>query len=257
MSAELFCLHGFLGDATDWDHTLLGPAWRPHVHAFDWLARSGLTAPTWDALAQAVNEWAVGVPTRDTQPRRVLLGYSLGGRVAMHALVAAPALWAGAIIVAANPGLASDDERRRRLAQDRAWAERFRCDAWSKVMADWNAQPVFAGEAPPFARAESPEARTAAVAALELWSVANQRDLRGELRALRVPVLWVAGERDVKYAALMRECAALNPGFQFAQVPAAGHRVPWTRGQAGGAYFEKVVADWIADLPRQTPSQSP
>jgi 2-succinyl-6-hydroxy-2,4-cyclohexadiene-1-carboxylate synthase len=84
-----------------------------------------------------------------------------------------------------------------------------------------------------------------AALALERWSVANQLDLRGALRRLSVPVLWVAGARDTKYVALMQECAALNPHFQYAEVPGVGHRAPWT----GGAYFEKVVRDWLDAVP--------
>jgi 2-succinyl-6-hydroxy-2,4-cyclohexadiene-1-carboxylate synthase len=251
VTADLFCLHGFLGSAADWDAAVDAANPMQRVHAVDWLTRYGLTASTWEELAARVNGWALAAapvgPRAVAAPvaERVLVGYSLGGRVAMHALIAAPAQWTGGVIIAANPGLASAAERERRLAADRTWADRFRAEPWHHVIAEWNAQPVFAGEAPPFERPDTPVAREAAVVALERWSVANQLDLRRALGRLTRPVLWIAGERDVTYAALMRECAALNPRFQYVQVPGAGHRAPWT----SRAYFEKVLRDWLTALP--------
>lgn len=162
----------------------------------------------------------------------------------MHALLAAQQQWDGAVIVAANPGLPAGDQRARRLAHDREWAQRFRQDAWPRVLCDWNAQPVFAGESFPAEREESAEARECAAAALERWSVGGQSDLRDALRQSVRPVLWVAGERDTKYAALMRECAGLNQRFGHAEIPGAGHRAPWT----AAAYFESVVREWIDTL---------
>ena len=48
----------------------------------------------------------------------LLLGYSMGGRLAMDAVVNKPALWRGGILVGADPGLISDDERRKQLQKD-------------------------------------------------------------------------------------------------------------------------------------------
>lgn len=247
-TAELFCLHGFLGGGSDWDTVFATGKAARSIHAVDWLAELGAAAPSWSQIAARVNAWAlsVGAPRAALEKsRRILVGYSLGGRVAMHALLASPAQWSGAVIVAANPGLRSVAEREQRLTHDREWARSFRTEAWDAVIADWNAQSVFAGEAAPMARRESVAAREAAVAALERFSLARQDDLRPALRRLALPVLWVAGARDTKYVTLMRECAALNSRFRYAEVPGAGHRAPWT----GAAYFEMVVRDWIETVP--------
>lgn len=247
-SAELFCLHGFLGGASDWEAVFATGKAARNVHSVDWLAESGTAASSWTQIAARVNAWALSsaAPGADGEGRRrILVGYSLGGRVAMHALLASPAQWSGAVIVAANPGLRSVPEREQRLAHDREWARRFKTGDWDAVIADWNAQSVFAGEAAPMARPESARSRDAAVTALERFSVARQDDLRPALRHLALPVLWVAGARDTKYVSLMRECAALNSRFRFVEVPGAGHRAPWT----GAAYFEKVVRDWIDTVP--------
>ena len=75
----------------------------------------------------------------------MLLGYSLGGRLALHALLHAPELWAGALVVGADTGLADPKEREARVRWDAAWAERFLNEPWEDVLRDWDAQAVFGG----------------------------------------------------------------------------------------------------------------
>lgn len=222
-------LHGFLGRPEDWDG-ILGEAWtRP-----SWLARGRpvcsrrADAPSayLDALAMGLNQKAVG---------DVLLGYSMGGRIALHMLLSEPGRWRRAVIVSASPGLieprgdqgGTNMEREARLERDLGWADRFLHDGWDAVVRDWNAQAVFSHDPPDrLPRRETDYDREALAEALALGSVARQRDLRPELAALSVPVIWIAGAKDPKYAALAQECAALNPLFT-AKILDAGHRVPW------------------------------
>ena len=79
--------------------------------------------------------------------------------------------------------------------------------------------------------------------ALERGSVGLQEDLRPALRRLDVPVLWIAGEQDEKYAELAKECAALNPRFEARILEGVGHRAPWT----GTQEFQNAVKEWIEE----------
>jgi 2-succinyl-6-hydroxy-2,4-cyclohexadiene-1-carboxylate synthase len=227
-------LHGFLGLPGDWDKVfpedefgaVSKPSWVPLLN--------GLTGDrALHSLAKALNKRAQGDET--------LVGYSMGGRIALHMLLEGGAhLWRGAVIVSASPGLPSEAERERRAAQDARWADRFRRDPWRRVVADWNAQPVFAAD-PPLRRDESDFDREQLANALERGSVGLQADLRPALRALDIPVLWIAGEQDEKYAALAEECAALNPAFEFTILDGSGHRAPWTATEQ----FRRAVKAWI------------
>jgi len=222
-------LHGFLGLPSDWDEVLDAdskPAWLPLLHGL----KGERSLP---ALAQALNKRA----ERDS----VLLGYSMGGRIALHMLLEGGAhLWRAAVIVSASPGLKTEAERERRAAQDARWADRFRRDPWNTLLRDWNAQPVFEGE-PPLRRDEDDFDREQLASALESGSVGLQANLRPALAKLDVPVLWVAGERDEKYVELARECAALNPRFEARIVSGAGHRAPWSTTDE----FRTAVEAWI------------
>ena len=204
-------LHGFLGRGADWDDVLPGSWSRP-----DWLPLFDSAASLED-VASNLNQTAEG---------DVLLGYSMGGRIALHMLIADPQRWRRAVIVSASPGI-TESERPSRLANDQRWAQRFRTDDWDAVIADWNAQPVFSQDPPDrLPRRELDFDRELLARALVVGSVANQRDLREDLARLQVPILWIAGAKDAKYASLAQECAALNPIFSNRTLD-AGHRVPW------------------------------
>ena len=179
-------------------------------------------ADSFDAFGIHLN----GTAARDTQRPRILLGYSLGARLALHALTQQPQLWDAAILISAHPGLRTDEERAARLPQDHAWAVRFLRDAWPDVMAAWNAQPVLAGETIPSTDRRLIETWRREIAhACDVWSLGRQADLRPLLPSVRCPVLWITGARDEKFTALAAESCSLLPHARHAIIPDAGHRV--------------------------------
>ena len=204
-------LHGFLGRPSDWDG-ILGDEW---------------TKPNWlDQFNAGLVGKAMELNTASTGG--TLLGYSMGGRLALTMLSLSPRCWERAIIVSASPGLGSEEEKTARLLVDQGWSLRFLDEDWDEVVADWNGQPVFAHDPPDrLPRLESDFDRETLFKALAAGSVSLQPDYRNELRSLNRPILWIAGEHDVKYRALAEECAALNPLFSSAILPNAGHRAPW------------------------------
>jgi 2-succinyl-6-hydroxy-2,4-cyclohexadiene-1-carboxylate synthase len=152
----------------------------------------------------------------------VLLGYSMGGRLALRLLEERS--FRCAIIVSAGLN-APDDERRRR---DEEWARRFESDEWSSLMRDWNAQAVFNGHV--LARREEDYDRRELARQLREWSPAVLPPPR--LESIDTPILWIAGERDAKYAAVARQAAARLPNAELWICPDAGHRVPWEQPEA-------------------------
>ena len=189
------CLHGFLGNPRDWD----------------FLRDAGfeIETPPLDAIP----------PHGD-----ILLGYSLGGRLALQALLAG-ADYKRAILVSTGLGIEDESARTARRASDEAWARRFETEDFETVMADWNAQPVLAGPSLPRTRDDyDPRA-------LREWSSGALPPVASRLHELTIPTLWIAGARDSKYVAEAKRGASLAPG-QVAIVDGAGHRVPWERTAA-------------------------
>lgn len=178
----------------------------------------------WDFLRQA--GFDVDARRMDDIPRSgdVLLGYSMGGRLCVRALLDG-ARYRRAVIVSASLGLSDAHARDSRRKSDEAWARRFESAEWQPLMRDWNAQPVFQGHV--MDRREADFDRAALANALRQWSPGVLPDVAGRLHEITVPVLWIAGERDEKYAGEAHRAASLLPHGEVWICPGAGHRVPW------------------------------
>lgn len=175
---------------------------------------------------------------------RALLGYSLGGRLAMQALLTCPDSWVAAVLVAAHPGDSDPAVRAEVRSRDAAWASRCRIgEPWEQLLADWDAQPVFGGH--PNLAPRLPETLDGNRCArmFEEFSRAGQADLRPALAAARLPpVLYVTGRDDPRYPTLGDELAAAVPGLRHETVEGAGHRVPWDRPEE----FDERVARFLS-----------
>jgi 2-succinyl-6-hydroxy-2,4-cyclohexadiene-1-carboxylate synthase len=197
----IVCIHGFLGQGRDWDF-LRGAGF--DIRAVDLFRNYPL--PLLAAAADAV------------------VGYSMGGRLALHALLSG-ATFSRAVIVSAGLGIEDPQERLERRSRDEAWARRFERDPWREVIRDWNGQPLFEGRE--VERAESDFDRRALAAALREWSLAVLPPLASRLHEIDIPLLWIAGERDERYVDEARRAVELLPRGQLWICRDAGHRVMW------------------------------
>jgi 2-succinyl-6-hydroxy-2,4-cyclohexadiene-1-carboxylate synthase len=226
----ILALHGNLGAPADWDLPDL-----PNIHPIDLWDRVGLDFSEFAAALAGPLSAGLGKP--------VLAGYSLGGRLALHALAAFPGRWSAALVVSAHPGLGCVEDRLARRSSDAIWAGRARTMEWGAFLDRWNAQPFF-GEAPAALRArqESLEPRREAIAtAFETWSLGRQEDLRRRLGRFAGPVVWITGERDARFTGLGAEMAAVFPDFRHVVVPGAGHRVLEEGAEEVGREISRLV----------------
>lgn len=224
---EIIALHGFLGKATDWDGLGLD------------LEGFALEKIPLDSLWSWATHFNAYVKERYSQP--ILLGYSLGGRLALHALIQDPQLWQAGIIISAHPGLESDLDKEKRCKGDEEWAARFRTEEWGSLMASWNSQAVFVHGSFHFERKEKDYNRNELVNQLLNGSLSKQENLRPALKQLQIPLLWIVGERDATYCNLGRTLEFSHPDSRFHIVPAAGHRNPWEQPSR----FKKAVQEFI------------
>ncbi len=204
----ILALHGNLGSVSDWESLGI-----PCLQAIDLWRHSHLT----------FTDFAEELSKADQRP--VLVGYSLGGRLALHAMAAHPGKWGGAIIVSSHPGLPGIEDRMARRTSDAIWAKRVRELPWSEFVELWNAQAVLAGGRVPTGQASLESKREAIALAFENWSLGVQDDLRPRLSSFSSPVLWITGERDPRFSEIGRAMAEIFPDFRHTIVPECGHRV--------------------------------
>jgi 2-succinyl-6-hydroxy-2,4-cyclohexadiene-1-carboxylate synthase len=190
----IWCLHGFLGQPSDWDVLPF-----PH-HAVDLFAGETFAPETDDSI----------------------IGYSMGGRLALRLLE--ERRLRRAVIISA----ALNQHDPARLERDRSWARRFETEEWSTLMQAWNEQDVFGGHA--IERRERDYDRRALARALREWSPAVLPP--PQLERIETPVLWIAGERDTKFVEIGKRAVERLPEGRLWICPDAGHRVPWEQPDA-------------------------
>lgn len=213
----IWAIPGFLGLPSDWDHLRMPNVRGVDLYTFDW---------------KNLSHWATQfnqLISKKTDTTNILMGYSLGGRLALHALIDQPRLWKGAIIISAHPGLSNIKERKHRDERDENWAQRFKVEDWQKLMYDWNAQEVFAHDSFRFERQECHYQRKDLVHTLIHGSLAHQLDLKEQIAAIDIPILWITGEKDDRYCELGRSLEFFSPLSSLKVISESGHRVPWDR----------------------------
>jgi len=165
--------------------------------------------------ARGVNEFA-------------LLGYSMGGRVAMHIAALAPDRVERLILESAHPGLDSEQEREMRRRHDAAWAIRIRTE-WPRVLEDWYNQSVFSSLSPTLRERLIQEKRSCdpeeAALTLESLSLGRQRPLWQDIADFHGPTLFISGEMDQRYQQVGERLAAHPGPIRHLSLKGAGHVV--------------------------------
>ena len=165
-----------------------------------------------------------------------LVGYSLGGRLALGLLCRHPGLFSAATLIGTHPGLTTAEQRRERVSSDEAWARRLEDEGLEAFLDLWEEQPLFATQGP-YERAAQRRLRRGLQAAglaraMRALGLGRMPDYRATLEKLPHPVCWVAGERDPKFSSLARDCAGASPSARVQIVSGAGHNVVLERPAA-------------------------
>jgi len=181
--------------------------------------------------------------------KRVLVGYSMGGRLALHSLLADKGrMWDAAVIISAHPGLEINTERAARREVDASWSARALHGDWREFSRDWQAQPVLQSVRQTDAalpdRMGLVTRRNEVARSFVCWSLGAQMPLWPRLAEIRCPLLWVAGEVDGKFSELAKRAVAALPDARLWIAPGSGHRVPWEAGEAFAARLAGFIHMW-------------
>src|SRR5262245_5710163 len=132
----LVLLHGFTQTRQSWRRTAraLAGRYRAIVPDLPGHGQSLYRTPSFDACAAYVRALAP----------RVLVGYSMGGRIALYAALSVPV--ERLVLVGAGPGIADPAERAARRAADDALAARLETMEMEAFAREWGSQPLFAGQ---------------------------------------------------------------------------------------------------------------
>ena len=236
ISYQLFALHGFLGLPADWDFLLHSLDCRFIPVDLSKIASLSLGLQGW---AKHFNHW-VESQRADVN---ILLGYSMGGRLAMHCLLQRPDLWSAACFASSHPGLKSPEEKAARLQRDLAWAKRFNDEPWEDTLKAWNSQEVFRGSIGPVRKRSDYNLRELS-AALNHFSLARQECLDESLIKTQKPLLWVAGQKDKPSVQRAYELSASSSFSKSCILEGVSHRAPFEAKRS----FIEALQTWLMDL---------
>jgi 2-succinyl-6-hydroxy-2,4-cyclohexadiene-1-carboxylate synthase len=227
----LVFLHGFLGDRHDFDSITALLTDEYQCLSID-LPGHGKTqvindsdyemAPTARSIVAVLDHLQIS--------QCFLVGYSMGGRLALYLTLYFPDRFTGALLESASPGLRTEAEREQRSQRDGQLAEELERSELTEFLLKWYGQPLFA----PLKKSSSfnqllerrRQNRSAELAkSLRYLGTGRQPDLWSELERNQVPLCLVVGELDQKFVAINREMRSICSSAQLRVVKRCGHNV--------------------------------
>ncbi len=249
----LVLLHGFTGSAARWEPHTIEFARRHLVVAIDQLGHGlsdSATDPHRYGIAHAVED-VLGVLDHLNIRRAHLLGYSMGGRVALALAVLAPERLFSLTLESVSPGLPDAEARRARAAQDAALADAIEREGIEAFVNRWERLPLFASQArlpdEVRSRLRAQRLRNSPVGlanSLRGLGQGLQPPMHEFLPQLRLPALIMAGALDADYCDRAREMSRLIPGARLEIVPDAGHAIHLEQPEA----FRRLVLEFLAGI---------
>lgn len=226
----LVFLHGLLGSGKDWQAVLSNLSGGIGAATLDLPGHGESRSVAVSGFGETRQQLGDTLKTlQNSLPAKTplwLVGYSLGGRIAMdyacHTLPLSGI--SGLVVENSHFGLLSEQERNTRRTNDHRWADRFEEQPICAVLTDWYCQPVFSSLKPEqkqrLVEKRSDNLGMTVAMMLRATSLAEQPYLLDKLKTLPIQVHYLCGEDDKKFLDL----AALS-GLPRRVIAGAGHNV--------------------------------
>lgn len=246
----LLLLHGFTGSAAGWAQHAVAFARQARVIAVDLLGHGLSEVPETPArytVEHGVQDLLALLDRLDVQSAD-LLGYSMGGRLALRLAIVAPERCGRLVLESASPGIADPLERAARVVSDEALAASIERAGLGVFVEQWERQPLFASQSSLPAevraglRAERLRNSPRGLASnLRGMGTGRQEPLWDKLQAIRAPTLIIVGQLDDRYRQLGAAMEMVISSARLAIVPHAGHAVHLEQPAA----FQQLVTGFL------------
>jgi 2-succinyl-6-hydroxy-2,4-cyclohexadiene-1-carboxylate synthase len=224
----LLLLHGFLGDSRDFAEVTTHLQTEFYCIRVD-LPGHGQTQGISDYGMNHTANLILDVLSSLNLTQAHLMGYSMGGRLALYLALHFPWQFPRVIVESASPGLLTTAERSARRQQDAALADRLVAD-FPKFLNDWYRQPLFRSlpHHPDFASMQQRRWQNNPVElanSLRQMGLGTQPHLWDALAQHQAALLLLAGEGDRKFVAINQAMANCCAKARLQVISQAGHNI--------------------------------
>ncbi len=245
----LLFLHGFLGDRTEWadlaesfsdDYRCLlvdlpGHGENRSLDENDYTIQNCA-----QALLQLLDKFDID--------RANILGYSMGGRLALYFAATFPKRCSRVILESSSPGLKTKSERDERAESDQELAAKLEREGLDIFLKEWYDKPMFAalkvhpGKLSGLLEQRRQSDPAGLAMSLRIMSTGKQPSLWDRLNEINLPLLLLAGEKDLKFSGIAHSMADLCPTAEVCIIAKAGHNVHIERPEQ----FVRIACDFLA-----------
>jgi 2-succinyl-6-hydroxy-2,4-cyclohexadiene-1-carboxylate synthase len=236
----LVALHGFTGRGSDFDALLsrglaglisFAPLTPCSLVTLDLPGHDGgLMVSPEDGLQEAFQKITGTVNTFGECDDFILMGYSMGARIALHYALAYPEKVKRLILIGGSPGIDESLERIERLNNDYLLSKKMMQMDLKSFLEAWAEHPLIQSQKnilEPLKSIIQMERLKHSIEGLSqsllAYSPGKLESLWPLLKTIKCPVDWIVGEKDVKYVAIAQKAQSMMPKAGLHVMPAVGH----------------------------------
>jgi 2-succinyl-6-hydroxy-2,4-cyclohexadiene-1-carboxylate synthase len=225
-------LHGFMGDAHEFDRAIAQLSDRFHCLTVD-LPGHGLAETCEDERSYTMPATAkalINLLDHLKIEKCFLVGYSMGGRLALYLTLYFPERFLKIVLESASPGLKTQTERELRSLSDRQLARELETGDLQAFLAHWYSQTLFSSltKHPDFNKMLAQRLKhnpLELAKSLRNLSIGQQPALWEELKHNKLPLLLLTGSEDLKFEAINHEMTILSQSIQHQIIKGCGHNI--------------------------------
>lgn len=245
-------LHGFTGSTTSWCGITKLLKGKFRTIAVD------LTGHGKSSIPNDIDRYSMDQQVEDLEElfsalalnQFMLVGYSMGGRIALAYTVRYPNRVSSMILESSSPGLKTEEERIERKEADSRLAKKILKDGLPAFIDFWENIPLFATQ-----KKLSEETRlavrnerlsqseTGLANSLRGIGTGSQPSYWADLKTIDIPVLLITGELDTKFVNISREMVSYFPNVRHEMIERAGHAIHVEKPDTFATMVKKHISD--------------
>ena len=248
----LMLLHGFTGDSSTWAPFIPILAKDRQIIVMDIIGHGKTASP---AEKQHYHiEHAAYVMKKVLESLKIhsvdLLGYSMGGRLALSFAAIYPEMVSNLILESASPGLKTEEERKERRIQDKQLGDYILTSGLLKFVNRWENIPLFATQSR-LSSAVKEQIRSQRLSnnaiglanSLEQMGTGSQVSWWDRLETLKCRTLLITGDLDKKFCQLAAEMQEKGNCMEWINVKDAGHAIHVEKPKI----FGTIVSEFLSN----------